>query len=87
MRRTTIVGGAFPAFLLSLALAACSGGTGAQSGGPAVPFKLGTFERAGTPFLGLAIQDDQIVNIGQANAEFESSNAAGPKLTVPTDMA
>lgn len=85
MKRTTI-GGAFLALLLSLGLAACSGGTGAQSGGPAVPYKLGTFERAGTPFLGLAIQDDQIIDIGQANAEFESNNASAPKLTVPGDM-
>jgi 2-keto-4-pentenoate hydratase/2-oxohepta-3-ene-1,7-dioic acid hydratase in catechol pathway len=52
-----------------------------------VPFKLGTFERAGTPFLGLAVQDDQIIDIGQANAAFESSNASAPKLTVPTDMS
>ena len=86
MKRRTI-GGAFLAFFLAAVLAACSGGTGAQSGGAAVPFKLGTFERAGTPFLGLALQDDQIIDIGQANAEFESSNASAPNLTVPTDMS
>ena len=86
MKRSTI-GGAFLAFVLAAVLAACSGSTGAQSGGAAVPFKLGTFERAGTPFLGLALQDDQIIDIGQANAEFESSNASAPNLTVPADMS
>ena len=86
MKRTT-TGGAFLALFLAVVLAACSGGTGAQSGGAAVPFKLGTFERAGTPFLGLALQDDQIIDIGQANAEFENSDASAPRLAVPADMS
>ena len=83
--KRTIIFGTFLA--VSVALSACSGGAGAQSGGAAIPFKLGTFERAGTPFLGLALQDDQIIDIGQANAELERNNASAPKLTVPTDMS
>ena len=69
-----------------LGLAACRSGTDAQSGGPPVPYKLGTFERSGQAFLGLVLKDTQIVDIPQANAAFESSNASAPKLTVPSDM-
>ena len=40
----------------------------------------------GLAFLGLVLKDTQIVDIPQANAAFESSNASAPKLTVPSDM-
>lgn len=59
----------------------------AQSGGSPVPFKLGTFERdAGRPFVGLVLQDTQVVEIAQANAAFEAANASAGKLTAPADM-
>jgi 2,4-didehydro-3-deoxy-L-rhamnonate hydrolase len=66
--------------------AGCSAGTGAQGGGAAVPFKLGTFARGGTPFVGLVLKDTQIVDIAPANAAFEAANASAPKLAAPADM-
>ena len=71
---------------LSLAVAACSAGTDAQSGGAPVPFKLGTFERGGQAFVGLVLRDTQVVDIAQANTAFEARNASAPKLTAPADM-
>lgn len=71
---------------LASALAACGFGTDAQGGGAAVPFKLGTFDRAGTPFVGLVLKDTQIVDIAPANAAFETANASAPKLAAPADM-
>lgn len=67
-------------------LIGCSEGTGAQGGGPPVPFKLGTFERAGQTFLGLVLKDTQVVDIAQANAAFEAANASAPKLAALADM-
>jgi 2-keto-4-pentenoate hydratase/2-oxohepta-3-ene-1,7-dioic acid hydratase in catechol pathway len=85
MTRTTI-GGAVAAIALAFAIAACGDGTNAQGGGAAVPYKLGTFERGGQAFVGLVLKDTQVVDIGQANAAFEGSNASAPKLTAPADM-
>ncbi len=85
MTRTTI-GATVTAFALAVAIAGCDDGTNAQGGGAAVPFKLGTFERGGQPFLGLVLKDAQVVDIPQANAAFEGSNASAPKLTTPADM-
>jgi 2,4-didehydro-3-deoxy-L-rhamnonate hydrolase len=70
---------------LAIASAGC-GQTHAQPGGAAVPFKLGTFERGGRPFVGMVLRDTQVVDIAQANAAFESSNASAPKRTPPADM-
>lgn len=83
---TARIGGAAVAMALACAIAACGVGTDAQGGGAAVPFKLGTFERAGTPFVGLVLKDTQIVDIAQANAAFEAANASAPKLAAPADM-
>lgn len=58
----------------------------AAASGPAVPYKLGTFERGGLPFLGLVLRDSQVVDIAQANAAFEGSNASAAKLAGPADM-
>jgi 2-keto-4-pentenoate hydratase/2-oxohepta-3-ene-1,7-dioic acid hydratase in catechol pathway len=71
---------------LAIVCAGCSQGTDAQSGGAAVPFKLGTFERGGQAFVGLVLRDTQVVEIDQANRAFESSNASAPKLAAPGDM-
>jgi 2-keto-4-pentenoate hydratase/2-oxohepta-3-ene-1,7-dioic acid hydratase in catechol pathway len=71
---------------ISMAVSACSSSTDAQSGGTAVPYKLGTFERAGQAFIGLVLKDTQVVDIAQANAAYESANQSAPKLTAPADM-
>jgi 2,4-diketo-3-deoxy-L-fuconate hydrolase len=85
MTRATIRG-AFVAVALAGVLAGCSQGTDAQSGGAPVPYKVGTFERNNQAFVGLVLRDQQVVDIAQANAAFESSNASAPKLTPPADM-
>lgn len=74
--------------LLTLAIVAagCGGGTDAQSGGPPVPYKVGTFDRGGQVFVGLVLKDTQAVDIAPANAAFEARNASAPKLTAPADM-
>lgn len=83
---TARIGGAAVALAVAFAVAGCGVGTDAQGGGAAVPFKLGTFERAGTAFVGLVLKDTQIVDIAQASAAFETANASAPKLAAPADM-
>jgi 2,4-diketo-3-deoxy-L-fuconate hydrolase len=80
------VKGTFVALGLAVVLAGCSQGTDAQSGGASVPFKVGTFERSGQPFVGLVLRDTQVVDIAQANAAFEAANGSAPKLAAPGDM-
>jgi 2-keto-4-pentenoate hydratase/2-oxohepta-3-ene-1,7-dioic acid hydratase in catechol pathway len=71
---------------LAVGASGCGSNTEAQSGGAAVPFKVGTFERSGRAFVGLVLRDTQVVDIAPANAAFEAANASAPKLTVPGDM-
>jgi len=63
-----------------------SAGLRAQAGAAAVTFKLGTFDQGGRTFVGLVLRDAQIVDIGRANAAYETANASAPKLTAPADM-
>lgn len=65
---------------------AAQGVQGTQPSGETVPYKLGSFERGGQPFLGLVLDDTQVVDIGEANAAFESDNQSAAALTVPADM-
>lgn len=58
----------------------------AVADGPEVPYKLGTFERDGKPFMGLVLRDTQVVDIAQGNAAFESGNPTATKLAVPADL-
>ena len=83
---TRIIQVSFVTLVLGWAVAACSADTDAQSGGTPVPFKVGTFERGGQPFVGLVLRDTQVVDIAQGNAAFEAGNASAPKLTPPADM-
>ena len=85
MARATVQG-AFVAVAIASGLTGCSQGTDAQSGGAAVAYKVGTFERNNQAFVGLVLRDQQVVEIGPANAAFESGNASAPKLTAPADM-
>jgi 2-keto-4-pentenoate hydratase/2-oxohepta-3-ene-1,7-dioic acid hydratase in catechol pathway len=86
MTRTGIVYVFLAALGFALTAAACSADTDAQSGGAPVPFKLGTFERSGQPFLGLVLKDSQVADIAAANTAFEAANASAPKLAAPSDM-
>ena len=74
------------ALALAVAVAGCGQSTEAQSGGAAVPFKLGTFDQNGRVFVGLVLRDTQVVDIAPANAAFEGSNGSAPRLTAPADM-
>jgi 2-keto-4-pentenoate hydratase/2-oxohepta-3-ene-1,7-dioic acid hydratase in catechol pathway len=78
MRRSAIV--------LGTALSLMGGGPAvhAQSGAP--PFKLGTFERQGQVFLGVVLEDTQVIELGRANAALEVRDAAARKLAMPSDM-
>jgi len=77
------------ALVFAVAVAGCGQSPEAQSGaasGPPVPFKLGTFEQDGRAFVGLVLDDTQIVDIAQANTAFEASNGSAARLTAPADM-
>ena len=80
LRRTAAV------VAIALAVAGCHEGAGAQTGGTAVPYKLGSFERNGQPYVGIVLNDTQVIDLVQANAAYESRNASAPKLTMPGDM-
>ena len=80
------IAGVFVALTLAAVAAGCNQSADAQSGGAPVAFKVGTFERNGQPFVGLVHKDTQVVDIGPANAAYESANGSAPKLTVPGDM-
>jgi 2-keto-4-pentenoate hydratase/2-oxohepta-3-ene-1,7-dioic acid hydratase in catechol pathway len=45
-------------------------------------FSLGTFERDGTPFLGIVLRDDLVIDLARALADAPSS----PRVTPPQDM-
>ncbi len=93
MHRRTI-GGGVVALALAISVSACNQAASTQAGvaplaagsGPAVPYKLGTFERGGQEIVALVLRDAQVVDIGQANVAFEAGNTAAAKLTAPTDM-
>ena len=76
------------AFALTLAAGLAAGyhTLSAQSGTARTPFKLGTFERAGRVFVGLAVRDTHVADIAEANAAFERRNASAPKVAMPADM-
>src|SRR3954451_18728088 len=87
-------GRAVAALAVAVSVSACNQTSSAQGGGamlalkegPAVPYKLGTFERSGQPFMGLVLRDTQVVDIAQANAAVENGDSSAPKLAVPADL-
>jgi 2-keto-4-pentenoate hydratase/2-oxohepta-3-ene-1,7-dioic acid hydratase in catechol pathway len=52
---------------------------------PAEPFKLGTFEIAGAPRLGIVLQDAIVIDLEAANRLLER-DPAYPRLAMPEDM-
>lgn len=46
-------------------------------------FKLGTFDRAGTPFVGIVLRDSVVIDLGAAHAALRSPAA---NVASPTDM-
>ncbi|OFW26886.1 MAG: hypothetical protein A3H97_21800 [Acidobacteria bacterium RIFCSPLOWO2_02_FULL_65_29] len=71
---------------LSIGLAGCNQGTDAQGGGKPVPYKVGTFDQSGRAFVAIVLNETQVVDIGPANAAWESGNASAPKLAMPATM-
>jgi len=71
MRRTIL------AVLAACGLASVFVGAQAQP-----PYKLGTFQRQGTTFVGVVIRDSQVINLQVANAAVTT----GKRITPPTDM-
>jgi 2-keto-4-pentenoate hydratase/2-oxohepta-3-ene-1,7-dioic acid hydratase in catechol pathway len=57
--------------------------TAAQSG---EPYKVGTFAIDGKPTVGVVLRDSIVVDLAAANREYETKNAAAPKVTAPADM-
>lgn len=89
-----IIRGGLVALALAASVSACNQAASTQAGvaplaagsGPAVPYKLGTFDRGGQDILGLVLRDTQVVDIAQANVAFEAGNTTATKLTAPDDM-
>ena len=52
---------------------------------PAEPFKLGTFEIADEPRIGIVLQDKIIIDLHAANRVLER-NAAYPAMAMPEEM-
>jgi 2-keto-4-pentenoate hydratase/2-oxohepta-3-ene-1,7-dioic acid hydratase in catechol pathway len=48
-----------------------------------MPFKLGTFELAGKPFVGVIVKDSTVIDLGQAHAALKTPAS---KVAAPTDM-
>ena len=57
----------------------------AQSGLPAEPFKLGTFDIDDAPQVGIVLRDSLIVELNRANASLEH-DPANPRIPMPADM-
>jgi len=59
----------------------------AQAGAGAVaePFKLGTFQTTGAPFVGIVLRDSLVIDAGAANAEL-LRNPSAPAVSLPADM-
>jgi 2-keto-4-pentenoate hydratase/2-oxohepta-3-ene-1,7-dioic acid hydratase in catechol pathway len=71
--------------LAALVLPLLSSPSGAQTPDVAEPFKLGTFELAGEPIVGLVLRESWIVDIEEANAALERDTAA-QAMRMPDDM-
>jgi hypothetical protein len=74
------------AWIAGLALAGVVARIVAAAEPAAVPFKLGTFRAADREYLGLVIKDATVVDIAEANADWERRNANAPKVRIPVDM-
>ena len=72
-------------FVFTLAAAAPVSAQRGADATPASPFKLGTFEIAGTPRIGLVLQDSVIVELDAANRALER-DLSYPRLEMPETM-
>lgn len=65
---------------VALALLAVAASANGQT---VAPFKLGTFERAGQPFVGIVVRDALVIDLAAAHAAIRTPPST---LTAPTDM-
>ena len=84
MRHRFLLSLCVPLLVLGTALATPSQAVG-QGSSVAEPFKVGTFEVDGSPFVGVVLRDRYIVDLARANAELEREPRY-PAVPVPTDM-
>jgi 2-keto-4-pentenoate hydratase/2-oxohepta-3-ene-1,7-dioic acid hydratase in catechol pathway len=77
----------FIALIVAAGAGAGHGALGAQTAGAArEPFKVGTVERGGRPFVGIVLGDTQVVDIAEANAALERRDPSAAKVRMPADM-
>jgi 2-keto-4-pentenoate hydratase/2-oxohepta-3-ene-1,7-dioic acid hydratase in catechol pathway len=71
----------------TVAVLSLAGGAMTQAQSPAVaePFKLGTFQIAGKPTVGVVLRDSLIIDVQAANADLMANPNAATML-LPTDM-
>src|SRR5215510_1728406 len=64
-------------------LAALGLATGLVAQPAPTPFKLGTFERQGRPFVGIVLRENVVIDLGAANTAVTSPASS---VAAPTDM-
>jgi 2-keto-4-pentenoate hydratase/2-oxohepta-3-ene-1,7-dioic acid hydratase in catechol pathway len=69
--------------VMAVIAAACACATVLVAAQAPVPFKLGTFERAGRPFVGIVLRDALVVDIGAAH---EALRTPPSSVAAPADM-
>lgn len=77
----------WPLLISALMVALAAIPASAQTGLPSVvePFKLGTFQTTGEPFVGLVLRDSLVIDAGAANAQLRR-NPSVPAVDLPSDM-
>jgi len=70
-------------FRLGLAAAIFVGGVCAHAQVATTPFKLGTFERQGKPFLGIVLRESVVIDFAAAHT---ANGMPASKIAAPTDM-
>jgi len=68
---------------LGIAAAVCVGSALAVAQGATTPFKLGTFERQGKPFLGIVLRESVVIDFAAAHA---APAMPASKIAAPADM-
>jgi 2-keto-4-pentenoate hydratase/2-oxohepta-3-ene-1,7-dioic acid hydratase in catechol pathway len=69
--------------IFGFAAAATFAGALATAQAPQTPFKLGTFERQGRPFVGIVLRDSVVVDFAAAHAAIRTPAST---IAAPTDM-
>lgn len=68
---------------MGIVAAVCVGSALAFAQGATTPFKLGTFERQGKPFLGIVLRESVVIDFAAAHT---APGMPASKIAAPTDM-